>query len=180
MRVALFLLLALAAGSASAAESFRAASGLVPLVMEGSELHPSLVTRAIDDVRYLPRSVLHRNPQHSSDPEFVRAVARSGSQGNLDGEGLDSALYAFYALYALYALSPGEGEVGLYGLEAASTADADRREAAVRKIWAHNARLNRARVHRQGLILVVVWADGLSPEAWEAVNAALADRLIAP
>lgn len=148
-------------------------SGLSPLVLEGRELHPSLTTRQLDDrpIRHVPRSVLRRNPQHSSDAEFVKAIAKSGSQGNLGGEGIRSALYALYV---------GDREVGLYGLEAASAADADRLEDALREIWSHNVSIDRARVHRGGLVLVVVWTDGVSPEVWEAVNAAVVQRLIAP
>lgn len=57
----------------------------------------------------------------------------------------------------------GESEVGLYGLEAASPADANRIEGVLRGIWARNESLRRARVHRKGKVLVVVWNDGVSP-----------------
>jgi len=147
--------------------------GLRPLVLEGRDLHPSLVTRQLDGspIRHVPSTVLRRNPQHSADPEFVKAIASSGSQGNLGPEGIRSALYALYL---------GEGEVGLYGLEASSAADARRLENALREIWARNASLDRARVHRGGRVLVVVWTDGLSPEVWEAVNRGVVERLPAP
>lgn len=174
MRLAFLLFMALAVDSAFAAESPQlAASGLAPLVLEGRELHPSLMTRLLADntVRHVPRRVIQGNPQHSNDAEFIEAIARSGSQGNLSGEGIRSALYALYL---------GDRELGIYGLEAASAADADRREDALRKIWSHNESIDRARVHRGGLVLVVVWTDGVSPEVWEAVNAAVGDRLIAP
>lgn len=174
MRLALLLLLALATDSAFAAEPPRpAANGLAPLALEGRELHPSLMTRRLDDkpIRHVSRSVLQGNPQHSADPEFVKAIARSGSQGNLDEKGIRSALYALYL---------GEKELGFYGLEAASAADANRLEEALRKIWARNESIDRARVHRGGLVLVVVWTDGVSPEVWKAVNTAVRDRLIAP
>ncbi len=116
-------------------------SGLQPLVLDGNELDASLVTQQIDEVPHLhvPRAVLHDNPQLSTDAEFVEAIARCGSQGQLGGEGIRAALYALYR---------GEDEVGFYGLEAASTAEADRRESLMRGIWAHNESLNRARVHR--------------------------------
>lgn len=148
-------------------------NGLSPLVLEGRELHPSLTTRKLDDhpIRHVPRSVLRENPQHSTDAEFVRAIASSGSQGKLSGEGIRSALYALYV---------GEAEVGFYGLEAASAADADRLEDALREIWSHNVSIDRARVHRGGSVLVVVWTDGVSPEIWKAVNAGVAQRLPAP
>ena len=92
--------------------------------------------------------------------------------GRLGREGIRSALYARYAA--------GEKEVGIYGLEVESDAAADQREEAVRAIWAHNGRLGRARVHRKGLVLVVVWHTGVSPECWKAVNTRIADRLVAP
>ena len=144
--------------------------GLGSLMLEGPELHPTLETRELDEslVRHVPWSLLQSNPQHSTDPEFVRTIARSGSQGRLESTGIVSALYALYA---------GESDIGIYGLEAASPADADRLEQALRDIWARNASLERARVHRAGNILVVAWNMGLSPEVWEAVNAVVVERL---
>jgi hypothetical protein len=71
-------------------------------------------------------------------------------------------------------------KVGFYGLEAASRADADRLESLLRGIWAHNASLDRARVHRGGKVLVVVWNDGVSASSWEAVNAVVVERLPVP
>src|SRR5262245_18558665 len=73
----------------------------------------------------------------------------------------------------------GESDVGLYGLEAASPADADRLEGVLRGIWAYNESLGRARVHRKGKALVVVWNNGVSPSCWEAVNAGVVERLTA-
>jgi hypothetical protein len=148
-------------------------SGLNPLVLDGHELHASLVTQQIDDGprRHVPRAVLRDNPQLSTDAEFVEAIGRCGSQGQLGGEGIRAALYALYS---------GENEVGFYGLEAASTAEADRRESLLREIWAKNASLDRARVHRRGKVLVVVWNDGVSASCWEAVNAVVVERLAAP
>ena len=102
---------------------------------------------------------------------FVAAIARNGSQGSLGREGIRSALYALYG---------EKNELGFYGLEAVSAADADRWEEALRKIWAHNGRMGIAQVHRKGPVLVVVWTDGVSPECWEAVNARVVERLAAP
>ena len=148
-------------------------SGLNPLVLDGHELHASLVTQQIDDVPrlHVSRAVLRDNPQLSTDAEFVEAIARGGSQGRLGGEGIRAALYALYR---------GESEVGFYGLEAASTADADRLESLLRGIWAHNASLDRARVHRGGKVLLVVWNDGVSASSWEAVNAVVVEHLAVP
>lgn len=150
-----------------------AGSGLDPLVVDGQELHASLVTRSLDDAsrRHVPRGVLRDNPYLSTDAELVEAIAHSASQGQIGGEGIRAALYAVYL---------GESELGLYGLEAASIADADRLEGSLRGIWAHNAGLGRARVHREGKVLVVVWNDGVSSSCWEAVNARVVERLTAP
>ena len=150
-----------------------APSALGPLVVDRQELHPSLVTRKLEDAAKLRLApVLRDNPYLSTDAEFADAIAQIASQGRLgDGEGIRAALYALYL---------GESEVGLYGLEAASPADADRLEGALRGIWVHNESLGRARVHREGTVLVVVWNDGLSPSCWEAVNAGVVERLIAP
>jgi hypothetical protein len=73
----------------------------------------------------------------------------------------------------------GEGELGLYGLEAASPADVERVESVLRGIWAHNESLDRTRVHREGKVLVVVWHNGVSSSCWEAVNAAVVKRMTA-
>jgi hypothetical protein len=140
------------------------------LVLEGRELHTSLRTRRLDSIRDLPPGVVpSSNPQLSTDKQFVQAIARSSSQGSLGGEGIRSALYARYAA--------GEREVGVYGLEADSDAGANQGENALREIWAHNERLDLARVHRKGLVLVVVWHSGVPSECWEAVNARLVERL---
>ena len=147
-------------------------SGLGSLVLEGHELHASLKTRQIDDsVRHVPRALIPENPHVSTDAAFVAVIARNGSQGSLGREGIRSALYALYR---------EKNELGFYGLEAVSAADADRWEEALRKIWAHNVRLGIAQVHRKGLVLVVVWTDGVSPECWKAVNAKVVERLVAP
>ena len=147
-------------------------SGLGSLVLEGHELHASLKTRQIDDsVRHVPRALIPGNPHVSTNAAFVAAIATCASQGSLGREGIRSALYALYR---------EKNELGFYGLEAVSAADADRWEEALRKIWAHNGRLGMAQVHRKGLVLVVVWTDGVSPECWEAVNAKVVERLSAP
>ena len=152
-----------------------AEGALSSLVLEGHELHASLRTHQLDSIQQLhlpPGVVLPGNPHLSADAEFVEAISRSGSQGRLGKEGIRSALYARYAA--------GENELGIYALEAETDADADKRENAVRKIWAYNARRDLARVHRKDLILVIVWHTRVSPECWEAVNARLVDRLNAP
>jgi hypothetical protein len=140
------------------------------LVFEGHELHASLRTRQIDDsIRHLPPGVLPPgNPHLSSDAEFVEVIARTGSQGRLGREWIRSALYAVYV---------GERELGFYGLEAESVADANQREDALREIVAHMVSLDRMRVYRAGLVLLVVWHDGVSPECWSSVNARVAERL---
>jgi hypothetical protein len=147
-------------------------SALSPLVVDGPKLHASLVTRKLEDAAKLSLSrVLRDNPYLSTDTEFVDAIAQIASQGRLGGKGIRAALYALYL---------GESDVGLYGLEAASTADADRFEDALRGIWAYNERVGRARVHRNGKVLVVAWNNGVSPSCWDAVNASVVERLSGP
>ena len=150
-----------------------ASSALDPLVADGQELHASLVTRALKDAAKLHLApVLRDNPYLSTDAESVDVIARMASQGRLGGgEGVRAVLYALYL---------GESQLGLYGLEAASPADADRLEGVLRGIWAHNESLGRARVHREGKVLVVAWHDGVSLSCWEAVNARVVERLTAP
>ena len=151
-------------------------SGLGSLVLEGHELHASLKTRQLDDSdrrHHVPRALLPGNPHVSTNAAFVAAIATCASQGNLGREGVRSALYALYL---------GKKELGFYGLEAESAAEADRWEGSMRKVMSHNVRLGMMQVHRQGLVLVVVWRDwpdGVSPECWEAVNAKVVERLSA-
>lgn len=148
-------------------------AALRSLVLEGPELHESLHTRKIASIRDLPTGVKSpANPHLSSENEFIQAVARGGSQGRLGGDGIRTALFARY--------STGENELGFYGLETESEAVADEREEAIREIWAHNGRFGRSRVHRKGLVLLVVWHDNVSPECWESVNATLVEQLNAP
>ena len=139
-------------------------------VLEGLELHPSLRTCELDSIRHLPPGVLlPANPHLSIDDEFVASVARSSSQGRLDRDGIHAVLYARY--------TTDESEIGIYGLEAESDTDAEEREKTLREIWAYNGSLNRARVHRKGLVLVVIWHDGVSPECWESANSSVVKRL---
>jgi hypothetical protein len=149
-----------------------APSALGPLDVDGQELHASLMTRKLQDASKLHLApVLRGNPYLSTDAKFIDVIAQIASQGRLGGEGISAALYALYL---------GENELGLYGLEAASTADADRLEGVLRGIWAYNEVRGLARVHREGEVLVVVWSGGVSPSYWEAVNARVVERLTAP
>ena len=145
-------------------------STLAPLVVDGPELHASLVTQKLEDAAVLHLApALRDNPYLSTDSAFVDVTARMSSQGRLPGgEGVRAALYALYL---------GESDIGLYGLEAESSADADRIEGVLRAIWSHNAGLGLARVHRAGKVLVVVWSSPPSPSYWEAVNAKVVERL---
>ena len=119
----------------------------------------------------MPRALIPENPHVSTDAAFVAVIARNGSQGSLGREGIRSALYALYR---------EKNDLGFYGLEAVSAADADQWEEALRKIWSNNMSMGRAQIHRKGLVLVVVWTDGVSPECWKAVNAKVVERLVAP
>ncbi len=172
MRPLLLLLIAFIAplAFASGPPPYLAAGGLEALAIEGHELHPSLKTRLLDQVpaHEVPQGVGSKNPHHSTDTEFLEAVARGGSQGRLGPLGIRSALYARHN---------GESDLGLYGLEAQSLEDANRWENALRGIWAHNTRLGRAQVHRSGWVLVVVWNDGMSARPWQEINANVAERL---
>jgi hypothetical protein len=143
------------------------------LVFEGQELHSSLVTRQLDEssIRHVPRSVIGGNPYLSDDSSFVEAIARSGSQGRLGGQGVRHALYAVYN---------AGSDLGIYGLEAESEKEADRLEDALRSVWAHNVQIGRARVHRGNLVLAIVWHDGVSLDCWVAVNEHIAKQLVAP
>lgn len=146
------------------------AIALGSMLFEGHELHASLRTRQLESIRDLPTGVLlSENPSWSTDDAFVEAISRGGSQGRLGGVGMRSALYARYA--------NDKNEVGCCGLEAASDADADMRETAIREIWAHNARQHRASVYRKDRLLFVIWNDGVSEECWQSVNANVAARL---
>jgi len=149
-------------------------SGLRRLVVDGPELHASLVTRRLEDAaKHQLAPVLRDNPYFSTDSEFVDVLARYASQGRLGGgEGVRAALYALY-------LGERGGQVGLYGLEAVSSADADRLEGVLRAMNAFNVRRGLARVHREGNVLVVAWQRGVSPSCWEAVNARVVERLTA-
>ncbi|HMJ91927.1 MAG TPA: hypothetical protein VK530_19030, partial [Candidatus Acidoferrum sp.] len=108
------------------------------------------------------------NPHVSTNADFVTGIARGASQGSLGSEGIRSVLYALYR---------EKTDLGFYGLEAVSAAEADRWEEALRKIWSVMGGIGHAQVHRKGLVLVVVWNDGVSPECWKAVNAKVVERL---
>lgn len=150
-----------------------ATGALAPLVMDGKELNVSLTTQELTDAAMfqVPREGLRDNPYVSTDAGFVAVIARNSSQGRLGSEGIRAALFAQYL---------GESWLGFYGLEAASIEDADRREVSSREIWAYGDGLGRARVHRAGKVLLVVWHGGVSPEVWGAVNTRLVKRLTAP
>ena len=159
-------------------------SGLSSLVIEGHELHASLKTRKLENSfgHLAPDVVPPGNPHLSNEARFVEAISRSGSQGRLGSHGIRSALYALY-LGDEETVGAWPNELGFYGLEAASAADANQREDALREIWGNNVRLGCAQVHREGLVLVVVWTYGMSPvspECWEAVNAKVVERLVVP
>ena len=145
-------------------------SALELIATEGPDLHASLRARKIDEsTRHLPAGLRPpKNPYVSTQPEFVHAIARSSSQGRLSEVGVRAVLYGLYS---------AEHDLGLYGIEAESMVEADRRETLLREIWAHNARLNRARVHRKDLFLIVVWTDGVSPECWQSVNEHVIKRM---
>lgn len=165
------LFLGSACGNSKTRVAPASTSGLASLLVKGHQLCPSLQTRQLDDsVRHLPSGMVPEgNPHHSTDPAFVEAIARSGSQGRLSGDGIRSALYAVYV---------AEKDLGFYGLEAESEEGANQRETALRDLWSVNVGLDRARVHREGLVIVVVWTDGVSPQCWEAVNRSVAERLV--
>lgn len=146
-----------------------APAALSPLVLEGPELHATLTTRKLEDAAVLQLAgVLMSNPQLSSDSGFVDMISRIGSQDRMRGQGVRTALYALYK---------ADVQLGLYGFEAATQADADRIEGVLRDIWSHNESLDRTRVHRAGRVFAVVWHDGVSPECWQAANARVLERL---
>ena len=158
-------------GTGEPSATLPAERGLASLVFEGHELHASLRTRQPDDPhRHLPPGLPPGNPHLSTDAAFVEAIAHNASQGLLGGEGILSVLYALY-------VGGGERELGFYGVEAESVAEANRREDVMREILANNVRIDRMRVHRAGLVLLVVWHDGVSPECWSSVNARVVERL---
>ncbi len=160
----------LLAGSLVLALTACTTNGLRPLVLDGHDLHPSLGPKQLDGANHgLPPGV-RDNPQFSTDVDVVKSIAHYASQGRLGGDGVRAALYALYQ---------AETELGFYGLEAATTVDADRIEGVLRAAWAHNESLGIARVHRGGPVFVVVWHDGVSPACWQAVNDGLAQRLTA-
>ncbi len=133
------------------------------LIFEGPELHESLRTREVSLIKDLTTGIVSpENPHVSTEDDFVQSVSRGSSQGRLDRNGILAALYARY--------STGENELGFYGLLAKSESEADDREESLREIWAHNGSHGRSRVHRNGLVLLVIWHDGLPMECWSSVN----------
>ncbi|MEL6109362.1 MAG: hypothetical protein AAFU85_25425 [Planctomycetota bacterium] len=140
-------------------------SPLKTLLFDAEALHESLEATDPETTREVPSGISWTtNPSLSMDRPFIEGVARGGSQGNLDGTGMRAALYARY--------QSGTKEIGFYGLEAESTAVADKREKAIREIWAHNESLDRTHVYRKGNVLLVVWlwTDEELPECWEATK----------
>lgn len=139
------------------------------LLVDGAELHPTLKTESVDNLpagRDFPA-----NPWQSTAPAFIESMARYGSQGRLDGEGMNDALFAQY--------TDGSSEIGFYGLAAENESVALQREQDLREIWAHNHGLDRTHIHRQGLVLLVVWirtGDEL-PAAWHAVKQWAAQKM---
>ena len=150
-------------------------TGLSALAVDGPDLHPSLVALPVPELPlHVPHALLRSNPQHSADADFVAAVARGGSQGGrLDAQGVQEALYAVYR-------DEDDVTIGVYGMETESAHEADRREARLREIWAHNARADRTRVHRGGNVLAVVFCHPATPAHWDAVNDFIAERIGAP
>lgn len=88
-------LLAAALGLLSAA---CAKNKLDALILDWQELHQSLGTRNLELVARLHvlRQLLPGDPHLASDRTFVDAIARSGSQGGLTGDGVRRALHALY------------------------------------------------------------------------------------
>ena len=52
-------------------------------------------------------------------------------------------------------------------------------EQALREIWAHNHGLDRTHIHRQGVVLLVIWVrtGETLPVAWQAVKAWAEQRM---
>lgn len=145
-------------------------SALELMVMERPELHVSLHAHKLDgSIRHLPAGLRPpKNPYVTTQPEYVHAIARSSSQGRFNENGVRAVLYGIYA---------AENDLGLYGVEVESIKEADRRETLLREIWVKNVRLDRARVYRKGLFLIVVWNDGVSPECWRSLNESFGKRM---
>lgn len=142
---------------------------LKDLLAQGHEIHHTLQSEPVNEL--LPGMSLKTNPQWSTDQAFIEVIARRGSQGRLTGVGMQEALFAQY--------SDGDSEFGLYGLAAENESVAVQREQALREIWAHNHSLDRTHIHRQGVMLLVVWVrtGETLPAVWDAVKAWAARRL---
>ena len=147
-----------------------AAPGLERVLLDASELHPSLSNRPIAKANHGVPFGVRSTPHLTTDPKGIDSIAGFSSQGQLDGDGLCAGLWT--ALQS-------DREVGYYGLQCTTDAHADEREARLREIWAFNVRQDRARVHRHGKTVLVVWHDGVTPACWRTVNDVLAARLAA-
>lgn len=145
-----------------------AAPGLERVMLEASELHPSLSDRPLAHANHGVPFGVRSTPHLTTDPKGIDSIAGFSSQGRLDGDGLCAGLWT--ALQT-------DRELGYYGLQCATDAHADEREARLREIWKFNVRHERARVHRNGRLLLVVWHDGVDPACWNAVNDVLVARL---
>lgn len=141
------------------------------IAVQGNELHASLVTQSLAGLaNFWPPPEMTGNPFLSEDPAFVEAISKRATQGAGIGDvNLHSALYAVHS---------SDGKVlGIYGLHAATSADADRAERKLRDTWAYGASLDAVRVHRAGDVLVVVWTRSESVADWEAINESVVARL---
>ena len=167
-------LAACGASGSSGTKAPEAESQALPLsafAFDAAELHQSLEALPLDELPlHVPRAVLFDNPQVSTERNFVYSVSRGSSQGRLEPEGIRSALYGVYG-------DEDGGMIGFYGLEAASLEVADEREDLLHQIWPVNVSAERARIHREGVLLFVVWNAPDTPACWEAVNAVLVERL---
>lgn len=130
----------------------------------------SIKAHSLDSIRHLPQGMkIPSNPYYASDSVFVNAIGGASSQGQLDGVGVSAAFYGLY--------EADEIDFGIYGLQASSELTADDREEKLHQIWGKNISLDRARVHRDKLVLILVWHDGIQPELWDSVNAKIDTRL---
>lgn len=143
---------------------------LKSLIIQAKDIHPLLETQQLsrESIRHISFDVLHDNPQYSEDIKFVNAIARSSSQGKLNGKNIRSALYALY--------NAGK-DLGFYGLDTKNNRDAEQLEIKLRKIWSHNISIGRANVYRKGTVLVVIWHDGATKDVWKAINTKVLNTL---
>ncbi len=145
---------------------------LASLLLDGHELHVTLRAQKNIKPASVPSGIeMVSNPQLSVDRAFIEGTARGGSQGRLDGNGMQSAMYARY--------TDGQADIGFYGLTAETDLIADMREVAIRDIWAHNNSQDRTYVYRKDRVLLVVWiwAKDELPESWSAVQSIVKERM---